>query len=199
MHNIDTVTIGMSIEKYKTDKSGYRELDYEHTYCIEEKIKSKLWLDKHSKEIQEAQRKWSKDDGTDYPNEMIYYHGICEGYVFNYNDSWYYLTIMLPHDKVETFDAETIIFECKMEIMDFFGLKEEDLNELVLNRLDIKCDFHYKDLEEFEIIKNIIAKAPDKIYSYKKRLLKNDDEGYILTYSATRKNNNLDELFEIGG
>lgn len=199
MYNIDTISLGMSIEKYHIGRTGFNELDYNHTNCIKQKIISKLWIDEDSRKVKQEQDKGNDNKDTTYKNKCVYYHGIYENYVFNFNETWNYLTIMLPHDKVEVFAEPIIITECEMTILEFFDLIPDDLNELVLNRLDVKCDFHYNDLEEFEIIKNIIAKASDKIYSYQKRLLKNDDEGYILTYSAIRKNNRINELFEIGG
>ena len=202
MFNVDTITLAMSTEKYCTKRKGrwyYEELDYEYTKYINNKITSKLWLDKESKKIKREQDELFSKIGAPYPDGNIYYHGIYDNYVFNFNETWNYLTIMLPHDKVEVFAEPIIITECEMTILEFFDLIPDDLNELVLNRLDVKCDFHYNDLEEFEIIKNILAKAPDKLYSYQKRLLKNDDEGYILTYSAIRKNDRINDLFEIGG
>lgn len=203
MFNVDTITLAMSTEKYSTKRKGkwyYEELDYEHTKYINNKITSRLWLDKESKKIKRKQDEWSYGTDNPYPDyKCIYYHGTYDDYVFNFNYDWNYLTVMLPHDKIELFEEYEIIAECETAIMKFFGLKYDDLNQLKLNRLDVKCDYRYKDLEEFGIIKNIIAKAPNKLYSYQKRLLKNDDEGYILTYSAISKNNRIKNLFEIGG
>lgn len=202
MYNVDTITLGMSTEKYCTKRNGRwydTVLDYEHTKHINEKIISRMWLDKDSKEVKETQDNWKFNADTPYPDGNVYYHAIDGSYVFNFNDNWNYLTITLEHDKVETFTEKEIIEECYIELTNFFDLTPDDLNELKLNRLDVKCDYRYEDLEEYAIIKNIIEKAPDKIYTYEKKLLKDDDYGYIVTYSATRKNNITDKLFDIGG
>ena len=202
MFNVDTITLAMSTEKYCTKRKGrwyYEELDYEYTKHINNKITSKLWLDKESKKIKREQDEWFSKIGAPYPDGNIYYHGTDGSYVFNFNEDWNYLTITIQHDKVETYTEQQIIEQCYIELTNFFDLTPDDLNELNLNRLDVKCDFKYQDLEEYAIIKNIISKAPDKIYTYKKRVLKDDDYGYIVTYSATRKNNITDKLFEIGG
>ena len=55
-------------------------------------------------------------------------------------------------------------------------------------RIDVKNDYQYQDNEEWEIIKNIIDKAPDTIYSYKKDVRRNDDTGYVVKYVSSKGN-----------
>ena len=104
---------------------------------------------------------------------------------------------MLPNSKVEDYTAEEIKNNVIKTIIEYFELEPTELNELVINRIDIHCDYNFDDKEEFIIIRNILKKAPDNLYTYKKYLLKDDGDGYILKYLAVRKNKYVQEIVGI--
>ena len=107
---------------------------------------------------------------------------------------------MLPNLKVEDKNAEQIKAEVASTIVDYFELELDDLNELVVNRIDIHSDYKYDDKDEIDIIINILDKAPQNYYTYQKHLLKNDSDGYMLKYYSVKKNNEIIEpiTFETG-
>lgn len=107
---------------------------------------------------------------------------------------------MLPNNKVEEQTAEEIKSNVTSAIIEYFGLKPDELNELVINRIDVHCDYQFDDKEEIDIIINILEKAPQNYYTYKKHILKNDKDGYILKYYSTKKNKSIIEpiSFETG-
>ena len=111
--------------------------------------------------------------------------------------NWQSLTIMLPNNKVEKYPAEEIQFNVSNTIVEYFKLEPSELNQLVVNRIDIHCDYKYEDKEEYSIIKNILKKAPENFYTYKKRIIDDEEKGYIFKYLAVRKNNNIQKFISI--
>ena len=120
-----------------------------------------------------------------------YWYGKYQNYTFVYNERWNYLMVTVPHFLVEQYTQYQIISQVQNIIMKYFNLKQQEINKIQLNRIDIHNDFKFQDNEELEIIKNILKKAPDNFYTYKKQLLKDDKDGYILVYKSIRKNNTL--------
>lgn len=104
---------------------------------------------------------------------------------------------MLPNDKVENYTAKEIKLSAAKAIIEYFGIEPTELNELKLNRIDVHCDYKFKDNEEYAIIKNILKKAPDKFYTYRKKLVLDNEDGYILKYLAVRKNKSVDEIISV--
>lgn len=208
MHNVDTIDISMSTLQYKTVKPLYgfnhQEIDWQHTHFVNQQIKSKMWLDKNSKyNIEQinhyAEYGLNANQIEELKKKIKYHLTYGEGYVFCFNEYWNSLTTMLPHFMVEEYDEAEILGELEGAIITCFGLEDNELNEFKLNRLDIKCDFKYKNQEEFNIIKNILEKAPDQFYTYKKQIREDDEKGYLFTYVAVRKQKYADSFIRLEG
>ena len=181
MFNVDTVTLSMNCRQYETET---KKVDWKNTSRINKKIKSKLWL----KSVDKNNRKYGM--GPDNKAKK-YWYGKYQNYTFVYNERWNYLMITVPHFLVEQYTQYQIISEVKNIIMEYFNFKQQEINKIQLNRIDIHNDFKFQSDEELNIIKDILKKAPDNFYTYKKQLLKNDSEGYILVYKSIRKNSTL--------
>ena len=181
MFNVDTVTLSMNCRQYETET---KKVDRKNTIRINKKIKSKLWL----KLVDKNSRKYGM--GPDNKAKK-YWYGKYQNYTFVYNERWNYLMVTVPHFLVEQYTQYQIISQVQNIIMKYFNLKQQEINKIQLNRIDIHNDFKFQDNEELEIIKNILKKAPDNFYTYKKQLLKDDKDGYILVYKSIRKNNTL--------
>lgn len=206
MHNVDTMSLTMTFRRY-TDKG---ELDWNYIYKIQDKIAKKMVLYESDKQNRDRERKYNNlsISGKRWLTRLlaadakrkkvpIYRHGKYNGYVFTYNETWQSLSIMLPNIKVEEQTATDIKADVIKSIMEYLELEPEELNDLVLNRIDICCDFNYDEKEEIEIITNILDKAPDSIYTYKKHLIKNDKDGYVLKYYSVRKDKEVVEPITI--
>lgn len=186
MYNIiDTITLSMTcargykVRNFFTGKL-VSTLDWTYAAKMQQKITKKMIIyekDKNnmSKYVWTSKYKAEKAD--------VNYHKYYKGYYFNYFENWHSLTVMIPHHKLESHTAKEIINNVTTVILDLFELDLEDLNEIVLNRIDIKCDFRYADDEEYTIIKSILSKVVDNYYCYQKEILQNDEKGYILTFS----------------
>ncbi len=181
MHNVDTIALSMNCRQYITDT---KLIDWKNTSRINKKIKSKLYLKSVDKNIR-------KDSVNSDKNVKKYWYGKYKDYSFVYNERWNYLMITVPHFLVEQYTQYQIINNVQNIIMEYFNFKQQEINKIQLNRIDIHNDFKFQDNEELEIIKNILNKASDNFYTYKKQLLKNDSEGYILVYKSIRKNSTL--------
>ena len=208
MHNVDTIDISMSTLQYKTVKPLYgfnhQEVDWQHTRQVNNKIKSKMWLDKTSKsnidQINNCLEYGLNANQVEELYKRIKYHlTYGNGYIFCFNEYWNSLSAMLPHFMVEEYDEAEILGELEFAISTCFNLEDNEMNELRLNRLDIKCDFKYKNQEEFNIIKNILEKAPDQFYTYKKQIREDTEKGYLFTYVAVRKQKYADSFIRIEG
>ena len=181
MHNVDTIALSMNCRQYITDT---KLIDWKNTSRINKKIKSKLYLKSVDKNIR-------KDSVNSDKNVKKYWYGKYKDYSFVYNERWDYLMVTVPHYLVEQYTQYQIINNVQNIIMEYFNLKQQEINKIQLNRIDIHNDFQFQSNEELNIIKNILNKAPDNFYKYKKQLLKDDDEGYILVYKSIRKNNTI--------
>ena len=208
MHNVDTIDISMSTLQYKTVKPLYgfnhQEVDWQHTRQVNNKIKRKMWLDKTSKsnidQINNCVEYGLNANQVEELYKRIKYHlTYGNGYIFCFNEYWNSLSAMLPHFMIEEYDEAEILGELEFAISTCFELEEDEMNELKLNRLDIKCDFKYKNQEEFNIIKNILEKAPDQFYTYKKYIKDIKDDVYLFTYLAVRKHKYVDSLIRVEG
>lgn len=190
MHNVDTVTLSMNCRQYISKTGKCKIVDWKNTSRINKKIKSKLYLKSANKNIR-------KNSISSNNNVKKYWYGKYQNYTFVYNEMWNYLMITVPHCLVEQYTQYQIINNVQNIIMKYFNLKQQEINKIQLNRIDIHNDFKFQSDEELNIIKNILNKAPDNFYTYKKQLLKDDDEGYILVYKAIRKNNSTDTLLSV--
>ena len=206
MHNVDTMSLTMTFRRYNEEG----EMDWNYIHKIEDKIAKKMVLYEDDKQNRDRERRYNNlsvsgkrwltrllPSDAKRKKTSIYRHGKYNGYVFTYNETWQSLTIMLTNSKVEEQSATDIKQSVIQAIMDYLELKPEELNELVVNRIDVCCDFNYDDREEFVIIKNILDKAPNGVYTYRKHLLKDDKDGYILKYYSVRKNKEVVEPLTI--
>ena len=200
-NNIDTITLAMSFRRCK-DKSIWTknrnaDLDWRYIGRINYKITSKLYLPNKDRKIRNRAVKYrGLSCNVSRPlfnlfhkeekDKKYYWQGNYQGYQFKYNEKWQALLIMLPHDKIENYTAEQILEKTRNVIMKYFELQPDDLNELTLNRIDIYCDYRYKDKEELEIIKNVLDKAPDWLRNYKKDI-EDTTKCYLLKYLSQNK------------
>ena len=207
MFNVDTMSLTMTFKKYENE---YRNrLNWSYIYSIQSKIMKKMVLyekDRQNREKEIRYRNLCTENRILISRMLgkrkreilpIYWHGKYDGYVFTYNENWQSLTIMLPNNKVEKYTAEEIQFNVSNTIVEYFKLEPSELNQLVVNRIDIHCDYKYEDKEEYSIIKNILKKAPENFYTYKKRIIDDEEKGYIFKYLAVRKNNNIQNFISI--
>lgn len=193
----------------KRRKQKKKKLDWNYIYRMQCKITKQLVLYAKDKKNRDCEIKYNRlsNENKDILNRLrkngnrkqktIYWHGQYDGYIFNYNENWHSLIIMLPNYKVENYTKYEIKDKVNSVIMEYFGLELQELNELVLNRLDVHCDYDYGEGEDYDIILNILDKAPEKIYGYKKIIQKNDKNGYILKYLAVSKKKYAEELITI--
>ena len=172
----------MNCRQYETET---KKIDWKNTSRINKKIKSKLWL----KSVEKNNRKYGI--GSDDKVKKLYWYGKYKDYSFAYNERWNYLMVTVPHYLIEQYTQYQIISKVQNIIIEYFNLKQQEINKIQLNRIDIHNDFKFQSDEELNIIKDILKKAPDNFYTYKKQLLKDDKDGYILVYKSIRKNNTL--------
>ena len=78
--------------------------------------------------------------------------------------------------------------------MNYFGLTVEELEALTLRRIDYYCDYRYKDDNELKVIKNIMTKVTDNLYSYNKEItLKGKEAQYEKTKFTISKRTIVDK------
>lgn len=199
MFNVDTIFLGMNLEeRQKEIKTLMGEnktvTDFEYVRTVNEKIKSRLYLDrKNRKKLQKviemqniAKSYHFKFSRKDLSRELdIFRCGKDGGYGFFYNETRHRLSIHLQHWLVEDFTADEIINNTKQELMNYFGLTVEELEPLTLRRIDYYCDYRYKDDNELKVIKNIMTKVTDNLYSYNKEIT-DKPEKYVVKYLALK-------------
>ena len=151
MFNVDTITLSINCRQYITET---RLVDWKNTSRINKKIKSKLWL----KQVDQNNKKYSMEPDN---KTKKYWYGKYQNYTFVYNEKWNYLMITIPHSLVEQDTQYQIICKVKNIIMEYFNLKQQEINKVQLNRIDIHNDFKFQNDEELNIIKNILNKAAD--------------------------------------
>lgn len=203
MYNVDTLSLTMNFNR-KLENST--KLDWNYIYRIDRTMKGKLVLYSKDKANRDREIRYSKLSNenkellsrlTKRKQRAIYWHGEYDRYIFTYNENWHNLTIMLPNFKLEELTADAIKYNVNKAIMTYFNLQQKELNELVLNRLDIHCDYDFGEDEDYDIIRNILEKAPDKFYTYQKKLILDSKDGYIMKYLAVRKNEYIEDLMTI--
>ena len=133
--------------------------------------------------------------GKKIKHKNIYWKGKYGSYFFTYNETWNSLTIMLEHKAIKNYTSEQILENTKNVVMQYFKLEQDEINKIVLTRIDIKTDYRYKNEEELKIIKNIIEKAKSKLLTYIKITIQNDENGYTVKYIAkgTEEKNDKDK------
>ena len=187
---IDTFTLCMSCTRWYKAKNvitgKYEDtINWSYTAKLQQKITSKMFQNEQDKQnmnrvVKVNEFKWKK--------AKVNWHRKYKGYVFNYYENWHSLTIMVPHYKLEDSTAKEIVEDITAVIIELFDLELSDLNEIVLNRLDIKVDFRYADETEYEIIKNVISKVADTYYCYQKNIRQDSEEGYLVTFTRPTSN-----------
>lgn len=187
---IDTFTLCMSCTRWYKVRNVLTEkyqdtIDWSYTAKLQQKITCKMFQSEQDKQnmnkvVKVGEFKWKK--------AKVNWHRKYKGYVFNYYENWHSLTIMVPHYKLEDSTATEIVEDVTATIQELFEIATEDLNEILLNRLDIKVDYRYKNDEEYQIIKNILSKVSDKYYSYQKQVKQNDEKGYVITFTRPTDN-----------
>lgn len=186
MYNIvDTITLCMSCSRgYKRKNvftGEYEEtLDWTYTAKMQQKITSKMILYEKDKQ---SMNKYIRVSEFKYKKAKVNWHKYYQGYIFNYFENWHSLTIIIPHYKLEYHTSKEIVKNVTAVTQELFEIDTEDLNEIVLNRLDLKVDFRYADETEYAIIKNIISKVADKYYCYQKNIKQDNEEGYLVTFT----------------
>ena len=182
MFNVDTITLGMNFEdktQSYTDLFGNikARLDYKYIQKVEYKIKARLYLDstnRNKKQKLLERQKWFKDTFGSYSNigkqDYIYWFGQDRGYSFCYNETRHVLSITLSHYNIEEFTAEEIINNTRDKLVKYFGLEKTELIPLTLRRIDYYCDYRYSDEDELLIIKQLMTKVTDTLYTYRKEI-----------------------------
>lgn len=182
MFNVDTITLGMNFE----DKTqSYTDLfgnikerpDYKYIQKVEYKIKARLYLDSNNRNKKQKlleRQKWFKDKFGSYSNigkqDYIYWFGQDRSYSFCYNETRHVLSITLSHYNIEEFTAEEIINNTRDKLVKYFGLEKTELIPLTLRRIDYYCDYRYRDEDELLIIKQLMTKVTDTLYTYRKEI-----------------------------
>ena len=182
MFNVDTITLGMNFEdktQSYTDLFGNikARLDYKYIQKVEYKIKARLYLDstnRNKKQKLLERQKWFKDTFGSYSNigkqDYIYWFGQDRGYSFCYNETRHVLSITLSHYNIEEFTSEEIINNTRDKLVKYFGLEKTELIPLTLRRIDYYCDYRYIDEDELLIIKQLMTKVTDTLYTYRKEI-----------------------------
>lgn len=140
------------------------------------KIQAKLHYDKENLEKLNAGR-----------NDVAM-RGKYNGYCFYFNCDWHSLTVTAPHFKIEKYTDDEIIADVKKVIINYFELEDDEIPEIYLSRLDIKNDYLCDPNEDLKIIKNILFKARCSFRFYTKKILRNDDKGFLIKYNSSKKN-----------
>ena len=155
MYNVDTITLGINFrrqvvnEDYKKINGKLKvEIDWNYVLPINEKLKSKLYLDKKNAEIRE--REIQRNDyevkrvidkllkGKRRKEKSVYWKGRYGLYSFCYNETWNSLTVTLGHELIRNYTSEQIIANTRQAVINYFGLAEEQIGEITLQRIDIK-------------------------------------------------------------
>lgn len=182
MFNVDTITLGMNFEdktQSYTDLFGNIKArpDYKYIQKVEYKIKARLYLDstnRNKKQKLLERQKWFKDTFGSYSNigkqDYIYWFGQDRGYSFCYNETRHVLSITLSHYNIEEFTSEEIINNTRDKLVKYFGLEKTELIPLTLRRIDYYCDYRYRDEDELLIIKQLMTKVTDTLYTYRKEI-----------------------------
>ena len=198
MYNVDTLDLSWNFRKHiewTDEETGERirlkELDIQYIKPIDEKIRSRLYLDKQNQQNQQREDRYNQmsREGKfalfklikkrDAP--CICYRAKYNGYNFYYNSKWNSLKIHLSHRLVEDCDADQIINNVKDVISEFFEIDRDIITNLTLTRMDIKNDFKCEDEQDKAIIKNIISKAMQKFRNYNKEI-EDTETRYIVNY-----------------
>ena len=80
------------------------------------------------------------------------------------------LSITLSHYNIEEFTSEEIINNTRDKLVKYFGLEKTELIPLTLRRIDYYCDYRYSDEDELLIIKQLMTKVTDTLYTYRKEI-----------------------------
>lgn len=200
MFNVDTLTIGMNLEdKLKSYINLHGEInmtiDYRYIKKIEKKLKEKLYLDSNNRKmlLQKQQRKKTIIDVMEEMNhknskkDCIYWFGQDNGFGFCYNETRHVLSVTLSHYNVEKYTAEEIIGNVTNKVTSYFDINETDILPFTLRRIDYYCDYRYKDETELLAIKQVISKATETVYSYKREIT-DKPESYVVKYLSLKKN-----------
>ena len=207
MYNVDTITLGINFRRQifveDIDGNVKRTVDLNYVLPINEKLKSKLYLDKKNAEIRK--REIQRNDyevkrvidklleGKRRKEKSVYWKGKYGSYSFCYNETWNSLTVTLGHELIKNYTSEEIIANTRQAVINYFGLAEEQIGKITLQRIDIKKDYRCKNKEEKEIIKCLVEKARDKLYTMVKELIEDDEDGYIVKFIARGKSENSEE------
>ena len=175
MYGVDTISLVLNFRNtgLAEDVTG----NAEKMKIADWKIQSKLHYDKENLEKLNAGR-----------NDVAM-KGQYNGYSFFYNCEWHSLTVTAPHFKIEKYTDDEIIANVKEVIMNYFELEDDKIPEIYLSRLDIKNDYLCNPSEDLKIIKNILFKARCSFRFYTKKILRNDDKGFLIKYNSSKKNN----------
>ena len=207
MYNVDTITLGINFRRQifveDIDGNVKRTVDLNYVLPINEKLKSKLYLDKKNAEIRK--REIQRNDyevkrvidklleGKRRKEKSVYWKGKYGSYSFCYNETWNSLIVTLGHELIKNYTSEEIIANTRQAVINYFGLAEEQIGKITLQRIDIKKDYRCKNKEEKEIIKCLVEKARDKLYTMVKELIEDDEDGYIVKFIARGKSENSEE------
>ena len=167
MYNVDTISLLLD---FRIINSNFFTSNLKTIQYLDYKIKSKMY--EVTDEIT-GEKRWI---------------GKYNGYNLYYNSKWNALTSQIPHNKIEKLTADEILEIFKYSMMQLFQLKETEIPEIKLSRIDIKNDYLCKNEEELKIIKYIIQKVKDKFRNYEKTYKKDDTEGYSVKYLSHKKN-----------
>lgn len=174
MKEIDTLSFGYLFNNNK-DKE-----------IIEQKIKQK------------SKRCYSKE------RQEYYYVAKCNDYSFYYMEQFYCLIITLKHNLLLHRTDNEVKKMATKQVEKYFDIQNKNIKLENLNRIDYKNDYKYDTEEEFLIIKNILGKTKDKLYSYKKEIREDkgfykakytsDGSGYVEIVFYDKCNEMLEEL-----
>lgn len=197
MFNVDTITLGMNFEnKTQSYIDLYGDVkkrpDYQYLQKVEKKIKARLYLDSNNRRKKQkllSKQKWSNYKWDRYSNitkqDYIYWFGQDKGYSFCYNDTIHVLSITLAHYNIEEYTAKEIINNTRDKLIEYFMLESTELMQLTLRRIDYYCDYRYRDEEELLIIKQIMTRVTEQLYTYKKEIT-DTPETYAVKYLALK-------------
>lgn len=135
-------------------------------------------------------------------NEIIKLYGYISSYQqeFNTHKSTYYsfyyscntgyLTVILPNQCILGRNENMIKKDIKQVLSKHFDIQDKYLetvdNFIVLTRIDYKRDYHYHNLQEYSLIRQIIDIAPDTIVRnyYSKQIIQDDETMYMVAYKS---------------
>lgn len=183
MWNVDTLSLVMNLKNrgVRVSDKSKGAIHWRYVWRVDKKIRNKLRYYRQNNSRKYGYRYISNNSSENRGKFVAY-----KGYNFWYNLEAYALTVILSHDKVEAYTADEILQHVNQVIMEYFELEEHELNAMVLTRIDIKCDYRFADNEEYKIIKNIISKASQKTYHYKKEPVTDTDKEYSVKWLARK-------------